>query len=51
LLAWFSALAPARPRVFLTHGEDKPRQELANKIHEQFKLKPTLPAMGETIEL
>jgi metallo-beta-lactamase family protein len=51
LLTWFSALAPARPHVVLTHGEDRPRSELAKKIYQRFKLKCTMPLMGETIEL
>lgn len=51
LLTWFSSLAPCRPKVFLTHGEDGPRQTLAKLIQQRHKLKPTLPALGETIEL
>jgi metallo-beta-lactamase family protein len=51
LLTWFSAIAPSKPRVVLTHGEDGPRQTLAGKIQQRFNLKSTLPAMGETIEL
>jgi metallo-beta-lactamase family protein len=51
LLTWFRAIAPSKPRVILTHGEDGPRQALAQKIQQQFKLKPTLPAMGDTIEV
>ncbi len=51
LLKWFSALAPSKPRVNLTHGEDGPRQELANKIQQQFRLKSSLPGMMETVEL
>ncbi len=51
LLHWFSAVAPSKPRVILTHGEDKSRQALAAAIKKQFKLMPTLPAMGETVEL
>jgi metallo-beta-lactamase family protein len=51
LLRWFSALAPAKPRVVLTHGEDDARQALARSIQQRFKLKPALPLMGETIEL
>jgi metallo-beta-lactamase family protein len=49
LLTWFGALAPMKPRVILTHGEDKQRKELANKILARFKLESALPAMGETI--
>jgi metallo-beta-lactamase family protein len=51
LLTWFSAIAPCRPRVALTHGENGPRQELAKKIEERFGLKAVLPEMKETIEL
>jgi metallo-beta-lactamase family protein len=51
LLKWFSAIAPSKPRVVLTHGEDGPREELAKKIQQQFKLKCALPGMMETIEL
>lgn len=51
LLTWFSALASNKPRVVLTHGEDGPREALAAKIQQRFKLRSTLPGMGETIEL
>lgn len=51
LLTWFEALAPARPRVVLTHGEDEPREALARQIRQRFKLSSHLPAMGETIQL
>jgi metallo-beta-lactamase family protein len=51
LLAWFSAIAPSRPRVALTHGENGPRGILARLIQERFKLKPQLPELNETIEL
>jgi metallo-beta-lactamase family protein len=50
LLTWFSAIAPCKPRVVLTHGEDEPRQILAQNIQQRFKLKSALPGMGETIE-
>jgi metallo-beta-lactamase family protein len=51
LLTWFSAIAPSKPRVILTHGEDRQRTELAKKIQQRFRLSCSLPAMGETIEL
>ncbi len=50
LLKWFSAIAPSKPRVVLTHGEDEPREALARKIQTQFHLPSRLPKMGETIE-
>jgi len=51
LLTWFSAIAPSKPRVILTHGEDGPREALAKKIQQRFKLPSRLPQMGEVIEL
>lgn len=51
LLTWFSAVAPSKPRVVLTHGEDEPREALAAKIRERFKLKATLPKMMDVIEV
>jgi metallo-beta-lactamase family protein len=51
LLKWFSALAPCRPKVILTHGEDGPRAALAKKIQQQFRLPSKLPRMGDVIEL
>jgi metallo-beta-lactamase family protein len=51
LLKWFSAIAPSKPRVVLTHGEDEPRRILAEKIRQRFRLTPSLPRMGEVITL
>jgi metallo-beta-lactamase family protein len=51
LLAWFSTLAPGKPKVFLTHGEDRGRGALANLIQSKFKLTPGLPKQGEVIEI
>ena len=51
LLKWFSVLAPSKPRVILTHGEDGPRGVLAKKIQQQFRLPSKLPKMGDVIEL
>jgi metallo-beta-lactamase family protein len=51
LLDWFSHLAPAKPRVILTHGEDGPREALAKKIKQLYRLPSQLPGMGDVIEL
>ena len=51
LLHWFRAIAPSKPRVILTHGEDGPRAALAKKIQQQFKLPSELPGMGDVLEL
>jgi len=50
LLGWLSAVAPSRPRVVLTHGEDGPRQVLAERVAERFGLRAELPGMGDWIE-
>jgi metallo-beta-lactamase family protein len=51
LLKWFSTLAPAKPKVILTHGEDLARGVLAKLIQQRFKLNPALPRQGEVIEV
>ena len=51
LLKWFSTLAPAKPKVFLTHGEDKGRGAMAKLIQQRYKLTAGLPRQGEVIEI
>ena len=51
LLAWFSAVAPSKPRLILTHGEDKARRTLSAEIRKRFGLSSYLPKMGEVIQL
>jgi metallo-beta-lactamase family protein len=51
LLKWFSTLAPAKPKVVLTHGEDRGRAALAKLIQQRFKLPSILPRQGEVIEV
>jgi metallo-beta-lactamase family protein len=51
LLDWFAAVAPAKPRVVLTHGENPQRTALAKLIGARFGLTPMLPALDEVIEL
>lgn len=51
LLTWFSAIAPCKPRVILTHGEDEPREALAMEIQRRFKLKCSLPQMKDVVDL
>jgi metallo-beta-lactamase family protein len=49
LLGWFSVLAPKKPRVILTHGEDGPRGTLAEEIQRRFKIKCEIPKMKDVI--
>ncbi len=51
LLEWFKVIAPSKPRVFLTHGEDAARAALARCIQQRHRLKPHLPELGEVVEL
>jgi metallo-beta-lactamase family protein len=51
LLNWFSYLAPSKPKVVITHGEDMQRQTLASLIKKQFELDSVLPEIGDVIEL
>ena len=51
LLKWFNAVAPVRPVVVLTHGEDKARETLAAIIRHNYGLKPFLPQYGDSIEI
>jgi len=51
LLNWFAALAPGRPQVILTHGEDRSRQSLADAIRSAHGLTALLPAVGESLAL
>ena len=51
LLKWFSTLAPARPKVVLTHGEDRGRGALAKLIQQRYKLTAALPRQGDVIEI
>jgi metallo-beta-lactamase family protein len=50
LLNWFGSLAPSKPRVILTHGEDGPRKALADGIRRRFGLLSEMPAYREVIE-
>jgi len=51
LLNWFSYLAPSKPKVVITHGEDGPRKALADCIKKRYKINSTLPKIGDSIDL
>jgi metallo-beta-lactamase family protein len=50
LLHWFGSLAASRPRVILTHGEDKGRTALAGTIGERYGLTSECPGLNDVIE-
>jgi metallo-beta-lactamase family protein len=51
LMHWFDVIAPSKPSVILTHGEDDQRGALARVIQQRYRLPSKLPKMGEVIEL
>src|SRR3954468_1032760 len=51
LVGWFNCLAPKRPRLVLTHGEERGRLPLAELIEKRFQIKPVLPQLGDVVEI
>ena len=51
LLEWFSAVAPCRPRLIVTHGEQNNQLALAEKIREKYHLLAEIPRLGDAITL
>jgi metallo-beta-lactamase family protein len=50
LLNWFDVVAPSRPRVILTHGEERAQLPFARLLKERHGLRAERPALGEAIE-
>jgi metallo-beta-lactamase family protein len=50
LVSWASNFKP-KPRLFLTHGENEPRQILGALLQREQGYKPVFPAYGETVEI
>lgn len=51
LLDWFAVVAPSRPRVIVTHGEDCARKTLSELIRSRYGLRPECPNLGDVIEV
>jgi metallo-beta-lactamase family protein len=51
LLNWFNVVAASRPRVILTHGEERAQLAFSRLIQDRFGLRAERPALGETIEI
>ena len=51
LVQWFDSLAASRPRVILTHGEDKARGALRQIILDRYQLKSESPELSQVLEL
>lgn len=50
LLWWMSALQ-SKPRVFLTHGEQQPRERLRDTLQSRFGLQAALPEFEDAVPL
>jgi metallo-beta-lactamase family protein len=51
LVEWAGHLMGAKPRVVLTHGEDKPRAALKQKLKERFGIDAECPGYEEVVSL
>lgn len=51
LMNWLKPMVGSKPRVFLTHGEEKGRQPLGQLIKDKYKLRVDYPNLYEMIEL
>jgi metallo-beta-lactamase family protein len=51
LLNWFDTLAPSRPQLFLTHGEDRSRSALRGLIAARHGIDARCPKLNEVIEV
>jgi metallo-beta-lactamase family protein len=49
LLNWMGSLAPSRPRVMLTHGEDLQRHAMRKEIKSRFGLDAEVPNYRQVI--
>lgn len=51
LFEWVKCLAPSKPRVCLTHGEERGRQPLGKLLQGKLGLQVSYPRFEETIEV
>jgi len=51
LLNWFGQLSASKPKLVLSHGEDRGRIPLAGIIQKRYGITPILPEYGEVITI
>jgi metallo-beta-lactamase family protein len=49
LLHWFDSVAESRPRVFLTHGEDRARKPLGRLLESRHRVPVEYPGLRSVI--
>jgi metallo-beta-lactamase family protein len=51
LLKWFEAVAPSKPKLILSHGEERGRKPLSEIVKAKYGISPLLPEFGDTVTL
>jgi metallo-beta-lactamase family protein len=51
LLDWFATVAPSKPRLIITHGENRARKTLSDLIRSRHGVKAEIPNLGDVIEM
>jgi metallo-beta-lactamase family protein len=51
LVRWFDSMASSRPRVILTHGEDKARNAMRDIIATKHQIQAETPGLNQVIEI
>lgn len=51
LLEWLASVAPSKPRLIITHGENRARKTFSDLIRSRHGLKPECPNLGDAIEI
>jgi len=51
LVNWAAPYKHARPRLFLTHGEDPPRKALRDQLKTRFDLDASMPFYADQVQL
>jgi metallo-beta-lactamase family protein len=49
LIKWFNSVSESRPKLVLTHGEDRSRIPLAEIILKKYGITPVIPEFGDII--
>jgi metallo-beta-lactamase family protein len=51
LMNWFGTIAPSKPRLIITHGENRARDVFSSRIAAKHKIKAQCPELGDVIEI
>jgi len=51
LVNWFGHLSASKPKLVLSHGEDRGRKPLAEIIRNRYGIAPVLPEYGDIITI